>query len=161
MATQSDPDQRLHQLLKRAFGTEVERNERGTWTTTSSLPHEIRLHHQAGIELVRVSAGALVGTRPTKALLATVNLLNVDRALTRTIVVDGKVLVVAEMPVRSLGTGDLEHLVSTVFCCARLDAPLLALHGGTPSTVMQPRDWDVELDSWQDLYQATGTGHGP
>jgi len=157
VAIQSDPDQRLHRLLKRAFGQAIRRNERGTWTTTSSLPHEIRLHREAGIDLVRVSAGALVGTRQTRALLAAVNLLNVQRAVSRRIVVDGKVLVVAEMPVRSLRTGDLEHLVSSVFCCARLDAPLLALHGGTPGTALQPRDWDAELESWQELYQTSGT----
>src|SRR5688572_30129312 len=122
---------RLHRLLKRDLGPIVARSASG-WTTTSNLPHEIRLHTEGGVDLVRVSAGMVVGTKRSKALLRAVNGLNVERAFTRRFVVDGKVLIVAEMPVHSLRKGDLEHLVSMVFCLARLDAPALALHGGWP-----------------------------
>lgn len=151
---------RLHRLLKRDLGAAIAKNERGTWTTTSSLPHEIRPHSEAGVELVRVSAGAVIGVRQTKALLETVNTCNVERALTRTIWIDGKVLVSADMPLASLRRGDLEHLISAVFCCARLDAPALAQHGGRPTTEPPPAlapDFEEELHSWSDLLRASGT----
>lgn len=151
---------RLHRLLKRDLGPVVKKTKRGTWTTTSSLPHEIQLHTQAGVELVRISAGMVIDTKPTKALLRDMNALNVDRAFTRRIIIDGKVMVVAEMPVASLREGDLEHLVSMVFCLARLDAPLLALHGGRSVTEPPPAvapDLDRQVTSWPDLMRASGT----
>ena len=150
---------RLHRLLKRDLGPIVTRSASG-WTTTSNLPHEIRLLSEGGIDLVRVSAGMVVGTKRSKALLRAINDLNVERAFTRRFVVDGKVLIVAEMPVRSLRKGDLEHLVSMVFCLARLDAPALALHGGWPVTdppaELEP-DFDALLTSWEDVLRASRT----
>ena len=151
---------RLHRLLKQDLGVAVSKTGRGTWTTTSSLPHEIRLDSSAGVEFVRVSAGAVIGVRQTKGLLETINVLNVSRALTKRIWIDGKVLVVAEQPVASLRRGDLENLTSAVLCCTRLDAPLLAQHGGRPTTEPPPAlapDIVKELNSWSDLLQASGT----
>lgn len=110
--------------------------------------------------LVRVSAGVVVGAKPSKALLKDLNALNVQRSFSRRIIGDGKVLVVAEMPVASLRKGDLEHLVSMVFCCARLDAPMLAEHGGHPVTDPPPAlapDFDSELQDWTDVLRANGT----
>ena len=92
------------------------------------------MYTQAWTKVVRVRSGMVVGAKATKALLTDVNQLNTDRAFSRRIVGDGKVLVVAEMPLASLRTGDLEELVSTVLCLARLDAPLLAVHGGRSVT---------------------------
>jgi hypothetical protein len=86
--------------------------------------------------------------------------LNVDRAFTRRIIVDGKVMAVAEMPVASLRKGDLEQLVSMVFCFARLDAPLLALQGGRSVTDPPPArapDLDSLVTSWPDVLRASGT----
>lgn len=151
---------RLHRLLKRDLGAVVKKTKRGTWITTSNLPHEIRLHTQAGMDLVRVSAGMVVGTKPSKALLRDLNVLNTERAFTRRIVVDDKVLVVAEMPVASLRQGDLEHLTSMVFCLARMDAPLLALHGGRSVTDPPPAlapDFESVLTSWDDVLRASRT----
>ena len=74
----------------------------------------------SGIELVRVSAGAVVGTRSTKPLLRAINSLNVERAYSRRILVEDKVLVVAELPLASVRRGDLKQLVSMVLSCARL-----------------------------------------
>lgn len=151
---------RLHRLLKRDLGGAVKKTKRGTWTTTSKLPHEIQLHAEGGIDIVRVSAGMVVGTKPSKALLRAINGLNTERAFTRRIVVDDKVLIVAEMPVGSLRKGDLEHLTSMVFCLARLDAPALAVHGGRPVTDPPPAlapDFDSVLTSWEDVLRASGT----
>jgi hypothetical protein len=83
MTKKSDTEKRLHRLLKHDLGEAVRRNKRGTWTTTSNLPHEIRLHVQSGVELVRISAGVVVGTKPTKRLLAEINELNTSRAFSR------------------------------------------------------------------------------
>ena len=129
---------RLHRLLKEDLGPAVRKSGAGTWTTTSGLPHEIRLHRQADMTLVRVSAGMVVGVKPTKALLEDLNLLNAERAFSRRIVGEGNVLVVAEMPVASLRKGDLEHLVSMVFSFARMDAPAIARHGGRAVTDPPP-----------------------
>lgn len=151
---------RLHRLLKRDLAGVVTRTRCGTWTTTSNLPHEIRLHTQAGVHLVRVSAGMVVGTKPSKALLRALNGLNVERAFTRRIVVDDKVLIVAEMPVASLRKGDLEQLTSMVLCLARLDAPALALHGGRSVTDPPPAlapDFTRVLTSWEDVLRASRT----
>lgn len=147
-------------MLKHDLGKAVRRNKGGTWTTTSNLPHEIRLHVQAGLELVRISAGIVVDTKPTKRLLAEINQLNTSRAFSRRIVVDDKVLIVAEMPVASLREGDLENLVSIVLCCARLDAPILVAHGGRAVTNPPPAlaaDMTRTLHSWWDVLSASGT----
>lgn len=148
--------QRLHRLLKQDLGAAVAYSPRGTWTTTSSLPHEIRIESSAGVDFVRVSAGAVIGVRRTKALLQTINDLNVRRALTKRMWIDDKVLVVAEQPLASLRRGDLEHLVSAVLCCARMDASLLAMHGGKVTTDLA-LDYVRELNSWPELLQASGT----
>ncbi len=158
--TRSESEKRLHRLLRHDLGEAVRRKKGGTWTTTSNLPHEIRLHVQAGVELVRISAGLVVDTKPTKRLLAEINELNTSRAFSRRIVVDGKVLIVAEMPVASLRKGDLENLVSMVFCCARLDASALAAHGGRAVTDPPPAlapDMARTLHSWWDVLSASGT----
>ena len=156
----SDAHKRLHKLLKHDLGEAVRRTKGGTWTTTSKLPHEIRLHAEAGVDLVRVSAGMVVATKPTKRLLAEINELNTSRALSRRIIIEDKVLIVAEMPVASLRKGDLEHLVSMVLCCARLDAPMLAAFGGRPVTdppaALAP-DMTRTLHSWWDVLRASGT----
>lgn len=155
----SEAHRRLHRRLRREL-IGVERTERGTWTTTSSLPHEIRLHSQAGTDYVRVSAGMVVGVRPTKALLMDVNMLNAERAFARRLVGDGNIIVVAELPLGSLRTGDLDELVSLVLCFARLDAELLATHGGRPVTDPPPAlEPDVErlLENWDDVLRASGT----
>lgn len=160
MTEESKLHLRLHRLLKRDLGKQVMKTERETWATTSSLPHEIRLHTEAGVDLVRVSAGAVVGVRQTKALLETINTCNVERARTRTMWIDEKVLIAAEMPLASLRRGDLAQLVSMVFCCARLDAPRLALHGGKPTNHPPPAlapDFEKELFCWSDLMAASGT----
>lgn len=73
---------------------------------------------------------------------------------------DGKVLVVAEMPVASLRKGDLENMVSLVLCCARLDAPMLAAFGGRAVTDPPPAlapDMTTTLQSWWDVLSASGT----
>lgn len=114
---------RLHRLLKRDLGSVVKKTKRGTWTTTSNVPHEIRLHSEGGVDLVRISAGMVIGVKPSKALLRDLNALNAERSFTRRIIIDGKVMLVAEMPAASLRKGDVEHLTSMVFCLARLDAP--------------------------------------
>lgn len=102
----------------------------------------------------------VLGIRPTKALLEQVNDLNVERAFCRRIVVDGKVLVVAEMPEASLRPWDLDELLTTVFCFARLDAPLFARFGGRLVTdppehlaadVLRP------VHTWQELLSASRT----
>ena len=147
---------RLHRLLKQDLGTAVTKSAWGTWMTTSSLPHEIRIERSAGVDFVRVSAGVVIGVRQTKALLKTINDLNVHRALTKRMWMDDKVLVVAEQPLASLRCGDLEHLVSAVLCCARLDASLLAIHGGRATTDLA-RDPVAEIHSWPELLQASGT----
>src|SRR4051812_44546352 len=138
MTNRTPSDKRLHRLLKQDLGAAVSRTEWGTWTTTSNLPHEIRLHTQSGLELVRVSAGMVVGTKPTKRLLEGINWLNAERAFSRRILGEGKVIVVAEMPLASVRKGDLEQLVSMIMCTARLDAPTLAEHGGRPVTDPPP-----------------------
>ena len=84
---------RLHRRLRRELIT-VERTDRGTWTTSSNLPHEIRLHEQAGTDYLRVSAAMVMGVRATKALLMDINSLNVERAATRRIFGDGNIVVV-------------------------------------------------------------------
>lgn len=98
--------------------------------------------------------------KPTKALLEQVNDLNVARALSRRIVIDGKVLVVAEMPLRSLRPGDLDDLLSMVLCCARLDAPLFGRFGGRlvtdPPGGLAP-DVHRPVHSWQEALQASRT----
>lgn len=147
---------RLHRLLKRDLGLAVSKTGRGTWTTTSSLPHEIRIESSAGVEFVRVSAGAVIGVRQTKALLETINELNVRRALTKRMWMDDKVLIVAEQPLASLRPGDLEHLVSAVLGCARLDASLLANRGGRATTDLA-RDYVSEINSWPKLLRVSGT----
>jgi len=134
LAARTETEKRLHRLLKHDLGKAVSRTKRGTWTTTSNLPHEIRLHTQAGVELVRISAGIVIDTEPSKKLLVEMNRLNAERAFSRRILIDGKVLVVAELPVASLHEGDLENLVSMVCCFARLDADALAEYGGRPVT---------------------------
>jgi hypothetical protein len=155
--TDDDKSQaRLHRLLKRDLGEAVSKTGRGTWTTTSSLPHEIRIERSAGVDFVRVSAGAVVGVRQTKALLECLNDLNVHRSLTKRIWIDNKVLIVAEQPLASLRSGDLEHLVNAVLCCARLDASLLADHGGRVTTTLA-RDYVSEINSWAELLRASGT----
>jgi hypothetical protein len=150
---------RLHRRLRRELAI-VQRTEWGTWTTSSNLPHEIRLHRQAATEFLRVSAGMVVGVRPTKALLMDVNMLNIERAFTRRIVADGKIVVVAEMPVASLRPGDVDDLVSIALSFARLDAPILAVHGGhavtDPPAALAP-DVHHQLDSWTDVLRASGT----
>ena len=155
-----DSRKRLSRLLQRDLGAVVTKTANGTWTTTSNLPHEIRLHREGGIDLVRISAGMVVETKRSKALLKAVNELNIERAFTRRFVVDGKVLIAAEMPLHSLRKGDLEHLTSMVFCLARLDAPALALHGGRPVTEPPPQlqpDFDAVLTSWEDVLSASRT----
>ena len=74
----------------------------------------------SGIDLVRVSAGAVLGTRSTKPLLRAINRLNVERAQSRRILVEDKGLVVTELPLASVRRGDLKQLVSMVLSCARL-----------------------------------------
>lgn len=159
MQEDSEPHRRLHRRLRREL-IGVQLTERGTWTTISHLPHEIRLHSQAGTDYVRVSAGMVVGVRPTKALLMDLNMLNTERAFARRLVGDGNIIVVAEMPLASLRTGDLEELVSLVLCFARLDAAFLATHGGRPVTeppaALEP-DVDQSLENWHDVLQASGT----
>lgn len=153
-------EKRLYRLLKHDLGEAISRTKHGTWMTTSNLPHEIRLHTQSGLALVRVSAGMVVGTKASKRLLAEMNELNTARAFSRRILVDGKVLIVAEMPVESLRTGDLEQLVSMILCLARLDAPMLAEHGGRPVTDPPPElapNFKTTLNSWCDVLQASGT----
>ena len=151
---------RLHRLLRRDLGSAVTRGKGSTWTTTSGLPHEIRLHVQSGIELVRVSAGAVVGTRATKPLLRAINSLNVERAYSRRILVEDKVLVVAELPLASVRRGDLEQLVSMVLCCARLDARLLSAYGGRPVTDPPPElapALHETVRCWDDVLRASRT----
>ena len=155
----SELHRRLHRRLRREL-IGVQRTERGTWTTLSNLPHEIRLHRQAVTDYVRVSAGMVVGVRPTKALLTDVNMLNTERAFARRLVGGGNIIVVAEMPLASLRAGDLEELVSLVLCFARLDAAFLASHGGRPVTeppvALEP-DVERSLESWHDVLEASGT----
>jgi hypothetical protein len=155
----SEAHRRLHRRLRREL-VGVQRTDRGTWTTKSNVPHEIRLHSQAGTDYVRVSAGMVVGVRPTKALLMDVNMLNTERAFARRLVGGGNIVVVAEMPVSSLRAGDLEELVSLVLCFARLDAAFLATHGGRPvtdpPTALGP-DVDSSLENWQDVLEASRT----
>jgi hypothetical protein len=150
---------RLHRRLRRELIT-VERTDRGTWTTSSNLPHEIRLQEQAGTEYLRVSAAMVMGVRATKALLMDINSLNVERAATRRIFGDGNIVVVAEMPVASLRPGDIDDLVSMTLSFARLDAPLLALHGGrsvtNPPQALAP-DVHRPLNSWRDVLLASKT----
>lgn len=156
----SDAAATLHRKLKRDLGAAVTRTGDHSWTTTSNLPHEILLHDQAAGPLVRVSAGMVMDAKPTKALLAALNDLNVVRAFTRRILIDGKVIVVGEMPISSLRPGDVERLVSTVFCLARLDAEILAAHGGRLVTVPPPGlepDYDRVCESWLDVLAASGT----
>lgn len=149
---------RLHRLLKNDLGKAVRRTKRGTGLTTSSLPHEIQLHTQAGLDLVRISAGMVVGVKPTKALLREINALNTSRTFSRRIVIDDKLLIVAEMPVHSLRKGDLEQLVSMVFCLARLDAPALAGHGGRAATDPPTKpDFCRTLHGWWDELSASET----
>ena len=151
---------RLQRRLSRELECRVERNEWGTWTTTSNLPHDIRLHVEAGAELVRVSAGMVMGIKSTKALLELVNYLNVERAFCRRIVLDKKVLVVAEMPLASLRPGDLDELLSMVFCYARLDAPLFEAFGGrllTDPPAGHASDVQRPVHSWQEVLQASRT----
>src|SRR3954447_8979845 len=156
---ETEAGRRLHRRLRRELHT-VERTKFGTWTTSSNLPHEIRLHRQAGADYVRVSAGTVVGVRATKALLTEVNFLNIERAFTRRIVGDGNVVVVAEMPLASLRPGDLDDLVSITLSFARLDAALLATHGGRPVTeppeALAP-ELDRQLHSWRDVLLASRT----
>ena len=147
---------RLQRLLRDDLGAAVTTTDWGTWTTTSSLPHEIRLETDTGVEFVRVSAAAVLGVRETRALLAALNALNVRRVLTKWIWGAGTVLVVAEQPVASLRPGDIENLVSGVLCCARLDGYQLASHGGQVTSGRVP-DVVGELSSWSDLLQASGT----
>lgn len=149
----------LYRRLKRDLECPVERTERTTWLTTSSLPHEIRLHQEAGVQLVRVSAGMLEGVKVTKALLDEVNCLNIERAFCRRIVGDGKVLLVAEMPLASLRKGDLEHMVSMVHCLARLDAPGLAVFGGRSVANLPASALDLDriVEHVEDLFRASGT----
>lgn len=157
---ETDPRKRFHRLLKRELGAVVSKTGRGTWTTTSNLPHEIRLHEQAAVPLVRVSSGMVVGVKASKPLLRELNSLNLHRAFTRRFVADDKVVVVAEMPVASLRRGDLEHLVSMVLCLARLDAPLVAVHGGRPVTEPPPAlapDLEQPVSSWIDVLRVSGT----
>lgn len=155
----SEAHRRLHRRLRRAL-IGLQRTEWGTWTTLSNLPHEIRLHRQAGTDYVRVSAGMVVGVRTTKALLADVNMLNTERAFARRLVGEGKIIVVAEMPFASLRAADLDSLVSLVLCFARLDAAFLARHGGRPVTeppeALEP-DVERSLESWHDVLEASGT----
>ena len=155
----SEAHRRIHRRLRREL-IGVQRTERGTWTTLSNLPHEIRLHSQAGTDYVRVSTGMVVGVRPTKALLMDVNMLNTERAFARRLVGGGNIIVVAEMPLASLRAGDLEELVSLVLCFARLDAAFLATHGGRPITeppaTLEP-DVRRSLENWHEVLQASGT----
>lgn len=155
-----DPHKRLHRLLKRDLAPAVSKTGRGTWTTTSSLPHEIHLHRQASVDLVRVSSGMVLDVKASKPLLKELNSLNLLHAFSRRFVADAKVVVVAEMPVASLRRGDLEELVSMVLCFARLDAPLVAVHGGRPVTDPPPSlapDLEVPLHRWGDVLRASGT----
>lgn len=157
---EGDPRRRLNRLLERDLAPAVSKTGRGTWTTTSSLPHEIRLHEKAGTPLVRVSAGMVVDVKATKPLLKELNRLNVERAFSRRFVVDRKVLVVAEMPLASLRRGDLEELVSMVLCFARLDARTVALHGGRPVTDPPPAlapDLEAPVRDWAEVLRASGT----
>ncbi len=160
MAARTETEKRLHRLLKDDLGKAVARTKRGTWMTTSNLPHEIRLHTEASVELVRISAGIVIDTEPSESLFEEMNRLNAERAFSRRILVDGKVLVVAEMPVASLHGGDLEQLVSMVCCFARLDAEALAEHGGRPLTeppaALAPH-FDTPLNNWWDVLRASGT----
>ena len=109
---------------------------------------------------MRVSAATAMGLKPTKALLEQVNDLNVARAFSRRIVIDGKVLVAAEMPLRSLRPGDLDDLLSMVLCCARLDAPLFGRFGGRlvtdPPESLAP-DLERPVHSWREVLQASRT----
>jgi len=151
---------RVWKLLQKDLGAAAVTTGRGTWSTTSGLPHEIRVQTQAGRQFVRVSAGMVTDVRATKAFLNEINDLNILRGLSRRILVDGTVLVVAEMPVASLRKGDLEELISMVLCCARLDAPLLAAHGGTSVTSPPPSaaiDFGGIVESWDDLLRMSGT----
>lgn len=156
MTADSRSHRRLHRLLRQDLGGAVSRTAWGTWTTTSSLPHEIRLGTTAGVEFVRVSAAVVLGVPATKALLVTINELNVHRALTTRLWVDDTVLVVAEQPLSALRRGDLENLVSSVLCCGRLDAPHLAGHGGRVTTDAT-RDLVSEASSWVELFRLSGT----
>lgn len=150
----------MHRLLKRDLGAQVSRTERGSWVTTSSLPHEIQIQRVAGIDFVRVSAGAVVNVRETRALLSAMNELNLARALIKLMWMDRKVLAVTERPLASLKRGDLEEMVSTVMCCTRLDAEFLATHGGRPTTsppaALGP-DLQSEAECMSDLYRFSGT----
>jgi len=160
LAARTETEKRLHRLLKHDLGKAASQTEHGTWTTTSNLPHEIRLHTQAGVELVRISAGIVIDTEPSKKLFVEINRLNAERAFSRRVLIDGKILVVAEMPVASLQEGDLENLVSMVCCFARLDAEALAEYGGRPVTdppaALAPK-FDTPLNSWWDVLRASGT----
>lgn len=161
MPIATDSHTRLDRRLNLELECRVEVAANSSWTTSSSLPHAIRLHVEAGVELVRVSADMVIRARPTRDLLQELNRLNSERAFTRRIVdQDGTVTIVAEMPLKSLRKGDLEQLVSMVHCLARLDAPLLADHGGlsvTDPSVAPALDLDRPVDNWQDLLQASGT----
>jgi hypothetical protein len=102
----------------------------------------------------------VLGIKPTKAVLELVNELNVERALCRRIVVDGKVLVSGELPTATLRPGDLDELLSVVFCYARLDAHLFGQFGGR--LVTDPPE-DVAPDihrlvhNWQEVLEASRT----
>jgi hypothetical protein len=102
----------------------------------------------------------VIGAKTTKKLLEDVNWLNAERAFSRRILGEDKVIVVAEMPMASVRTGNLEQLVSMIMCTARLDAPMLAKHGGRSVTDPPPSltpDFETPLHSWWDVLRASGT----
>lgn len=91
---------------------------------------------------------------------ATRNWLNVERAYSRRMIGEGNVIVVAELPLASVRKGDLEELVSMILCTARLDAAMLAEHGGRPVTdppqSIAP-DLTAPLHDWWEVLRASAT----
>ncbi len=158
---ESESHGRLDRLLKRDLGPAVSATGRGTWVTSSSLPHEISLRSQAGVDLVRIAASGVIGVKKTKALLDNLNYLNVKRSWRRLIRTDGVVLGAAEMPVTSSKPRDLVRLVECVLCTIRLDAPDLQLAHGGVLTLAPPGgpipDLERDLHNWADLLAASGT----
>jgi hypothetical protein len=101
-----------------------------------------------------------MGIKPTKALLEQVNELNVARAFSRRIVIDGKVLVVRRC--RCVRSARVTSTISSAWCSvARASMPRSSggSAGGsslTPRTASLP-DLERPVHSWREVLQASRT----